>query len=186
MISLTTIKLRPAVIHGLLAGALLFLVKIVFFASGHWQLRFTPYYPMLSFLPIYAAMMFGGRAERQLFGKDFKYWRALKSAMLTILIIVSISGLAEFIIYTTSDEVLQSSIEILRKQMIEGFRYIGKMYSTKQKDEMIQAINPSSFSYLIPQMFGFFVSNGFTALLIARFTMFKADKNDWLKSENQE
>jgi hypothetical protein len=106
--------------------------------------------------------------------------------MLTILIIVSISGLAEFIIYTTSDEVLQSSIEVLRKQMIEGFKYMGKFYSTKQKDEMIQAINPSSFSYLIPQMFGLFVSNALTALLIARFTMFKADKNDWLKRETQE
>lgn len=186
MISLTSIKLRPAVLHGLLAGALLFLVKIVFFASGHWQLRFAPFYPMLSFLPIYAAMMLAGKTERQLFNKDFKYWRALKSAMLTISITVIISGFAEFIIYSMSEEVLKSSIALLREQMIESFKYIGKWYSTKQKDEMIQAINPSSLSYLIPQIFGFIVSNGFVALVIARFTMFKADKNDWLKQDIQE
>lgn len=186
MISLTTIKLRPAVLHGLLAGALLFLVKMVFFMSGHWQLRFAPFYPMLSFLPIYAAMILAGRAERQLFNKDFKYWRALKSAMLTISIIVMISGMAELIVYSVSEEVLQKSIGILREQMIESFKYIGQIYSTKVKDEMIQSIDPSSITYIVSQMFGFIVSNGFIALVIARFTKFKADKNDWLKQDIQE
>ncbi len=186
MISLTTIKLRPAIVHGLLAGALLFLVKMVFFASGHWHLRFTPFYPMMSFLPIYAAMMLAGRAERQLFNKDFKYWRALKSAMLTILIVVVISGIAELLIYKMSDEVLQNSISILREQMIQSFKYLGQLYSTKVKDEMIQSIDPSSLTYLVPQMFGFIVSNGIIALVIARFTMFKPDRNDWLKQDIQE
>ncbi len=186
MISLTTIKLRPAIVHGLLAGALLFLVKMVFFASGHWQLRFTPFYPMMSFLPIYAAMMLAGRAERQLFNKDFKYWRALKSAMLTILIVVVISGIAELLIYKMSDEVLQNSISILREQMIQSFKYLGQLYSMKVKDEMIQSIDPSSLTYLVPQMFGFIVSNGIIALVIARFTMFKPDRNDWLKQDIQE
>jgi hypothetical protein len=70
--------------------------------------------------------------------------------------------------------------------MIQSFKYLGQLYSMKVKDEMIQSIDPSSLTYLVPQMFGFIVSNGIIALVIARFTMFKPDRNDWLKQDIQE
>jgi len=177
--------MRPAIKHGLLAGAVILMVKLVFLISGNWSLRFAPYYPMLSFLPIYAALIIAGRTERSIYNESYKYWKALKSALLTIFIVVFIGSLSEFVIYNVNRVVKDLSTGIMRAQMIEGFKFAGSLYSNKIKDEMIRSVDPSSFMNAFSQMFGYFFSNGILALIIALFTRQKPNKHDWLKEDSQ-
>ena len=178
-------NLRPAVKHGLLAGAVILMVKLVFVLSGNWSLRFAPYYPMLSFLPIYAALIIAGKSERSIYIENFKYWKALKSALLTILIVVAIGTMTEFVIYNVNRSICESSTTIMRAQMVEGFKFTGSFYSNKMKDEMIRSIDPSSFMNAFSQMFGYFFSNGILALIIALFTRQKPSKHDWLNEDSK-
>ncbi len=177
-------NLRPAVKHGLLAGTVILLVKLVFVISGNWSLRFAPYYPLLSFLPIYAAMFIAGKTERTMFESSFKYWSALKSALLTIFIVVFIGSFSEYIIYNLNPNIKEFSMNLMRNQMIESFKYMGSFYSVKEKDEMIRNINPATLIHAISQMFGYFFSNAMIALILALFTRYKAPKNDWLNQDS--
>ena len=177
-------QIRPAVKHGLLAGAVLMMVKVVFVSSGSWELRFAPYYPLLSFLPIYAAMIIASKTEKMAQLAEFTYWRAFKSAMITVSIAVFIGSFTEFLIYTFNSNVKNLGIEILRSQMIQSFKYMGKFYTNQEKDAMVRAVNPGSLVYVLSQMFGLIFSNGILVLIIALFTRFKPNRHDWLNSDS--
>lgn len=180
----TFANLRPSIKHGILAGTVILLVKLVFVITGNWSYRFAPFYPLLSFLPIYAAMIIAGRTERMMFESSFKYWAALKSAMVTIFMVVFISSFAEYIIYNLNQNIKEFSVTLMRNQMIESFKIAGGFYTMKEKDDMIRNINPGSLLHAVSQMFGYFFSNGILALIIALFTRYKAPKNDWLNQDS--
>ncbi len=177
-------QMRPAVKHGLLAGSVLMMVKMVFVLTNHWDFRFAPYYPLLSFLPIYAAIIIAGRTEKMIHLTQFTYWKAFKSAMLTVSIAVLIGSFTEFFIYLMNTPIKNLATEILRNQMIQSFKFMGKLYSNQEKDEMVRAINPGSLVYVLSQMFGLIFSNGILVLIIALFTRFKPNKHDWLNSDS--
>lgn len=177
-------NLRPSIKHGLLAGTVIILVKLVFVMSNNWSLRFALYYPILSFLPIYAALIIAGKTEREIHGSNFGYKKALKSAFLTILIVVLLAFFAEFIIYNLNENIRILGNSILRENLIQSFKLTPNLYSVKEKDELIKAIDAASFIHTVSQMFVHFLLNGMLALIIALFTRYKAPKNDWLNQES--
>jgi len=176
-------NLRPSIKHGLLAGTVIILVKLVFVMSDNWSLRYALYYPILSFLPIYAALILAGKAQRETHGVSFGYKKALKSAFLTIIIVVVLAFMAEFIIYNVNDNVRILGNNILRENLIQSFRLTPNL-SMKEKDELIKAIDATSFIHTLSQMFVHVLLNGMLALIIALFTRYKAPKNDWLNQDS--
>ncbi len=54
----------------------------------------------------------------------------------------------------------------------------------KEKDELIKAIDATSFIHTLSQMFVHVLLNGMLALIIALFTRYKAPKNDWLNQDS--
>lgn len=177
---------RPAVLHGLLAGALLFAVKMIFLFSGHFDYRYSPTFPMLSFLPIYAAILISGKAEKAIQGELFTYKRALFVALRTISIAVVISVMADKIALSSSPQVLNQVIEIERAQKLEIFKALPNLYDNTQKDFIMSNIHPNDWLEIIGKIIGLILSNGLLALLIVNSTKFRKPKNDWLNNSDSE
>jgi hypothetical protein len=177
---------RPAVLHGLLAGALLFAVKMVFLFAGNFDYRYSPTFPMLSFLPIYAAILISGKAERAIQGEVYTYKRALFAALRTISIAVLISILADKIVLSSSPQVLTQVIEIERAQKLEIFKALPNLYDNAQKDFIMSNIHPNDWVEIMGKMVGLIFSNGLLALIIVNSTKFRKDKNEWLNNKDTE
>jgi hypothetical protein len=177
---------RPAVLHGLIAGALLFAVKMVFLFSGNFDYRYSPTFPMLSFLPIYAAILISGKAERAIQGEIYTYKRALFAALRTIAIAVFISIMADKIALSASPQVLNQVIEIERAQKLEIFKALPNLYDNSQKDFIMSNIHPNNWWEIIGKMIGLIISNGLLALIIVNSTKFRKPKNDWLNNKDEE
>jgi hypothetical protein len=177
---------RPAVIHGLIAGALLFAVKMVFLFSGNFDYRYSPTFPMLSFLPLYAAILISGKAERAIQGEVYTYKRALFAALRTISIAVVISILADKFALSTSPQVLSQVIEIERAQKLEIFKALPNLYDNSQKDFIMSNIHPNNWLEIIGKMIGLIISNGLLALVIVNSTKFRKPKNEWLNNKDEE
>jgi hypothetical protein len=177
---------RPAVLHGLLAGVLLFAVKMVFLFSGNFDYRYSPTFPMLSFLPIYAAILISGKAERAIHGEVYTYKRALFAALRTISIAVVISILADKIALSSSPQVLTQVIEIERAQKLEIFKALPNLYNNSQKDFIMSNIHPNDWLEIIGKMIGLIFSNGLLALIIVNSTKFRKPKNEWLNNTDAE
>ena len=177
---------RPAVLHGLLAGTLLFAVKMIFLFSGHFDYRYSPTFPMLSFLPIYAAILISGKAEKAIQRELFTYKRALFAALRTISIAVVISVMADKIALSSSPQVLNQVIEIERAQKLEIFKALPNLYDNTQKDFIMSNIHPNDWLEIIGKIIGLILSNGLLALLIVNSTKFRKPKNDWLNNSDSE
>ena len=177
---------RPAVLHGLLAGVLLFAVKMVFLFSGNFDYRYSPTFPMLSFLPIYAAILISGKAERAIQGEVYTYKRALFAALKTISIAVVFSILADKLALSSGPQVLNQVIEIERAQKLEIFKALPNLYNNSQKDFIMSNIHPNNWLEIIGKMIGLIFSNGLLALLIVNSTKFRKPKNEWLNSNDAE
>jgi hypothetical protein len=177
---------RPSVIHGLIAGALLFAVKMVFLFAGNFDYRYSPTFPMLSFLPIYAAILISGKAERAIQGEIYTYKRAFFAALRTISIAVVISILADKIALSSSPQVLNQVIEIERAQKLEIFKALPNLYDNSQKDFIMSNIHPNNWLEIIGKMIGLIFSNGLLALIIVNSTKFRKPKNEWLNNNDTE
>jgi len=177
---------RPAVLHGLLAGSLLFAVKMVFLFSGNFDYRYSPTFPMLSFLPIYAAILISGKAERAIQGEVYTYKRALFAALRTISIAVLISLLADKVALSSSPQVLTQVIEIERAQKLEIFKALPNLYDNSQKDFIMSNIHPNNWMEIIGKMIGLIISNGLLALIVVNSTKFRKPKNNWLNNNDEE
>jgi hypothetical protein len=177
---------RPAVLHGLLAGSLLFAVKMVFLFSGNFDYRYSPTFPMLSFLPIYAAILISGKAERAIQGEVYTYKRALFAALRTISIAVLISLLADKVALSSSPQVLTQVIEIERAQKLEIFKALPNLYDNSQKDFIMSNIHPNNWMEIIGKMIGLIISNGLLALIVVNSTKFRKPKNNWLNNKDEE
>jgi hypothetical protein len=177
---------RPAVLHGMLAGTLLFAVKMIFLFSGNFDYRYSPTFPMLSFLPIYAAILISGKAERAIQGEVYTYKKAFFAALRTISIAVLISVIADKIALSSSAQVLTQTIEIERAQKLEIFQALPNLYDNSQKDFIMSNIHPNHWLEIIGKMIGLIFSNGLLALIIVNSTKFRKPKNEWLNNKDAE
>jgi len=137
-------------------------------------------------LPIYAAILISGKAEKAIQGELFTYKRALFTALRTISIAVVISVMADKIALSSSPQVLNQVIEIERAQKLEIFKALPNLYDNTQKDFIMSNIHPNDWLEIIGKIIGLILSNGLLALLIVNSTKFRKPKNDWLNSSDSE
>lgn len=176
---------RPYIKHGFIAGIFLFSVKMVFLVSGYFEYRYSPSFPMLSFLPIYAALLISGKAECITLGEMYTYKKALWTAIKTISIAVIISVLADKIALETSSEVLDQAIHLERAQKMEVFKTFPNLYDRDQKDFIMANLKPNRWIDILGKMLGLIFNNGVLALFIANSTKYKKSKNAWLNSDSE-
>jgi len=166
---------RPAVFHGIMAGLVVFALKLAMFFSGNWSFKLSPYYLYVSFIPIAVGMILGSLGEKKRV-ELYNYWKALLSCILVSFIAVFIAQLAEQVIYRKLDKSLAEKTKI---QMViaetEALKKV-KLFSQKNKDFFIETMEKSdpkdmySIANLLVAIPTYTFLNGIWGLLIANFT----------------
>lgn len=171
----------PPVMHGLLAGLVLVLVKFVFYFSGHWLYKVDQRYMLLSFVLLMVAMYLSSTGLRKLRGK-ISYWQAFFAALRTIVIALFLSLLAEQLVYRLGRPGLAQELKdytiMKQEQTFEKFPIFGK--STNAMMEQIKEVDAKEQYSLISMLAAWFTysfMNGLFAFLIAAMTQRSASES---------
>lgn len=172
---------RPEILHGLLAGAVLFSTKMILLASGNWFFRVNTTYNFLAFIIILVAVLMAGNAEKKL-RISFPYFRAWLSSILTISIAVFISLTADQVAYRVKPNLAEQVKEFNLEQLNKSLPQI-KIISASTRDLIMsemEASNPKdlySIWALISGTFSFVFLNALWAFATAAVTR-KKPTND--------
>lgn len=166
---------RPVVFHGLMAGAVLFAIKLALYFSGNWIFKLSPTYAFVSFTPVLVGMFLGSSGEAKL-NDSFNYWRALLACLTVTIIAVTISLLAEQVIYRAIDPSLAAKTkDFMLKADFEAFKKI-KFVTAKDKQfflDQLEKSNPKeiySIVNLIIAIPTYTFLNGIWGFLVANYT----------------
>jgi hypothetical protein len=173
---------RPEILHGILAGSVLFAAKIILLVSGNWFIRVNTTYNFLAFIVILIAVLMAGNSEKKL-RKSFLYFRAWLSAVITIAISVFISLSADQVAYRTkpmlANQVKEFNLEQLHKSLPQL-----KVLSASTRDLIMAEMEASdpkdlySVWALISGSFSFIFLNSIWAFIAVFYTR-KKPTNDF-------
>jgi hypothetical protein len=181
---------RPAVFHGFLTGAVLFMVKFTLYTLEHWEIRFAPTYQFGSFALLMLGVIWAGTTERKMWGSQFRYPKALLSGLLVLTVATFLSVCSELILYNLVDTSLNAQTKgILLESTAKGFEAFGNAIDDATKDEIMGAIeksNPGSPSELITGWPMQILLNGLFLFVVVLWTRSKEDPShsDWLSGDN--
>ncbi|MFM1898411.1 MAG: hypothetical protein RL577_651 [Bacteroidota bacterium] len=181
---------RPAVFHGFLTGAVLFMVKFTLYTLEHWEIRFAPTYQFGSFALLMLGVVWAGTTERKMWGSEFGYAKALLSGLLVLTVATFLSVCSELLLYNLVDTSLNSQTKsILLESTAKGFEAFGNALDEATKDEIMGAIeksNPGSPSELLAGWPMQILLNGLFLFVFALWTRSKTDAthSDWLSGDD--
>lgn len=190
MIPAMPIWKRPAVFHGFLTGAVLFMVKFTLYTLENWEIRFAPTYQFGSFALLMLGVIWAGTTERKMWGSQFRYSKALLSGLLVLTVATGISVCSELVLYNLVDTTLNAQTKgILLESTAKGFEAFGNALDDATKDEIMQAIeksNPGSPQELVAGWPMQILLNGLFLFVVVLWTRSKeeASHSDWLSGEN--
>ena len=177
---------RPSVKHGLLVGAVLLGLKIVFYSTGNWAFRWNENYRPLSFFVLTIGVFLASREFRNVLQDSFKYKLALLVAMEVIAVGCFVSVLADGILYNIIDRNLTAQTVLIRKEILfKTFEQVKsyKIFSNELKDQMLIEVEQTKYGNFFVLLFdwvGNVFSNIIPALILALFTRYKAPRNNWV------
>lgn len=168
------LKHRPEILHGIIAGLVLFAAKMVLYASGNWMYRVGSTFNFVAFVIIFVAMLMGGNGEKKL-RSEFRYFRALLSAMITIFIAVFISLIGDQVAYRTKPKLAEEVKTYQIEQLQESLPKM-KFLSASLKEDMMAEMENSkpeelySLGAFFSSLLTFFALDSLWALLVAAIT----------------
>lgn len=160
--------------HGLMAGALLFVIKWVMFLTGHWMFKVSPYYAFATFIPILIGMFMASMAEQKLREK-YNFWQALLVCLVVIAVAVFLSQLAEQFIYRFNPQLAVKTKEMMLKVDYEAFKKI-KFVTEKDKQDyltLLENADPKEMYSIVSMIFSivtYTVLNTFWGIFVALLT----------------
>ncbi|MFZ9754919.1 MAG: DUF4199 family protein [Bacteroidia bacterium] len=180
---------RPALTHGFLTGAVIFMIKFTLYTLEHWELRFAPSYQFFSFGLLMLGVIWAGVTERRMLGAHFRYAQALLSGLVVLIVAIGLSVTSELLLYNAVDANLSEQTKsIMLENTAKGFEAIGSAMPDKSKDEIMQAIEKSEPGNPVELIAGWpmqVLLNGLFLFLVALWTRSKETpaSQDWLSSE---
>lgn len=165
---------KPAIVHALLAGAVLLSVKLVLAYTGNWTLRLGNNYTFLSFAVILISMFLAGFGERKIRDK-FNYWQAFGSAVISMSIVVFLSLLGDQIAYRTIPNLAEMAKEFNLEKLTETFGKTKLFGANLQEDiisesEKMPASQIYSIGSFLVSLITFCFLNSLWAFLVAAAT----------------
>jgi len=178
----------PSVFHGTLMGLVLLAAKVVFYLTLNWSFVFESPYMFFSFTLLMYAVFMASRAERKEMGGLFTYWKAFGSGFRVILIAITLSILADGILYTLDKDLADQTIQIQIEKSVEAFKNVNFI---KESDKAfiikeLKKQKPASFSALFGGWIGKVFSNAFFLIFTSVIFRYKKGRNEWLNSPENE
>ena len=178
----------PSVFHGTLMGLVLLAAKVVFYLTQNWSFVFETPYLFFSFTLLMYAVFMASRAEKKLFGTHFTYWKAFGSGFRVLTIAITLSILADGILYAVDSDLSNQTVQIQIEKSVEAFKNV-RFIKESDKDTIIKELKkqkPATFSALFGGWLGKVFSNAFFLFFTSIVFRYKKGTNDWLNSPENE
>ena len=178
----------PSVFHGTHLGLVLLAAKVVFYLTQNWSFVFESPYMFFSFTLLMYAVFMASRAERKEMGGLFTFWKAFGSGFRVISIAITLSILADGILYAVDKDLANQTIQIQIEKSVEAFKNVS-FIKESDKDFIIKELKkqkPASYSALFGAWIGKVFSNAFFLIFSSVIFRYKKGRNERLNSPENE